>query len=145
MAEWKLTMVWCHATWPHTCVVVRTTMTPVVKSSSIPYCLRILNMRILIMINKFCRFALNKSIYIRADSRFAPSQWDTVLLCNDVSYWLGASLEPALYMHIEQIFFFNFIGYVRGKLHAYVLYCGFHLHAFRNSELQYLCNVTWNI
>ena len=32
----------------------------------------------------------------RADSRFAPSQWKTVLLCKDVSQWLGASLESAL-------------------------------------------------
>ena len=36
--------------------------------------------------------------YIRADSRFAPSQWETALLCNDVSHWLGANLESALYM-----------------------------------------------
>ena len=33
---------------------------------------------------------------IRANSRFAPSQWETALLCNDVSHWLDASLEPAL-------------------------------------------------
>ena len=33
---------------------------------------------------------------IRADSRFAPSQWETALLCNDVSHWRGASLEWAL-------------------------------------------------
>ena len=32
----------------------------------------------------------------RADSRLAPSQWETALLCNDVSHWLGASLESAL-------------------------------------------------
>ena len=32
----------------------------------------------------------------RADSRFAPSQWETALLCNDVSHWLGASPESAL-------------------------------------------------
>ena len=32
----------------------------------------------------------------RADSRFAPSQWETTLLCNDVSHWLGASLESTL-------------------------------------------------
>ena len=32
----------------------------------------------------------------RADSRFAPSQWATALLYNDVSHWLGASLEAAL-------------------------------------------------
>ena len=35
-------------------------------------------------------------IKYRADSRFAPSQWETALLCNDVSHWLGASLESAL-------------------------------------------------
>ena len=33
-----------------------------------------------------------------ADSRFAPSQWEMVLLCNDVSHWLGASLESTLDM-----------------------------------------------
>ena len=35
---------------------------------------------------------------IRADSRLAPSQWQTELLCNDVSHWLDASLESALVM-----------------------------------------------
>ena len=35
--------------------------------------------------------------YHRADSRYAPSQWETALLCNDVSHWLGASLKSALY------------------------------------------------
>ena len=33
----------------------------------------------------------------RAYTRFAPSQWETVLLCNEVSYWLGVSLESALF------------------------------------------------
>ena len=38
-----------------------------------------------------------------ADSRFVPSQWETALLCNDVSHWLGVSLESApIYMHIKQ-------------------------------------------
>ena len=32
----------------------------------------------------------------RADSRFAPSQCEIALLCNDVSHWLGASLDSAL-------------------------------------------------
>ena len=36
--------------------------------------------------------------HIRADSRFAPSQWETALLCNDVSYWLGVNLESTLYI-----------------------------------------------
>ena len=35
----------------------------------------------------------------RADSRFAPSQWQTALLCNDVSHWLGANLGSALSYH----------------------------------------------
>ena len=40
----------------------------------------------------------NAYIY-RADSRFAPSQWEMVLLrCNNVSHWLGASLESALFL-----------------------------------------------
>ena len=38
----------------------------------------------------------NQDCVIRADSRFAPSQWTTALLCNDISHWLGASLESAL-------------------------------------------------
>ena len=41
----------------------------------------------------------NDDIYW-ADSRFAPSQWETVLLCNDVSHWLGASLESALRIYV---------------------------------------------
>ena len=32
----------------------------------------------------------------RADSRIVPSQSEMVLLCNDISHWLGASLESAL-------------------------------------------------
>ena len=38
----------------------------------------------------------HSKILLRADSRFAPSQWEAVLLCNNVSHWLGASLEWAL-------------------------------------------------
>ena len=36
----------------------------------------------------------------RADSRFAPNQWETVLLCKDASHWLGATLESTLIMHL---------------------------------------------
>ena len=32
----------------------------------------------------------------RADSGFAPSQWEMALLCNDVSHWLGAKLKSVL-------------------------------------------------
>ena len=38
-------------------------------------------------------FCVNNS---RADSRFAPSQWETVLLCNGLSHWLGAVLASAM-------------------------------------------------
>ena len=40
-----------------------------------------------LLISKYCN---------RADSRFAPSQCETALLCNDVSHWLAASLESTL-------------------------------------------------
>ena len=40
-------------------------------------------------INSWC-------IIYKADSKFAPSQWETALLCKDVSHWLGASLESTL-------------------------------------------------
>ena len=42
-----------------------------------------------------------KHIIIRAYSSFAPSQWKTVLLCYDVSHWLGASQESAPIFHIS--------------------------------------------
>ena len=32
------------------------------------------------------------NIMYRADSRFALSQWEMTLLCNNVSHWLGAKL-----------------------------------------------------
>ena len=39
-----------------------------------------------------------------ADSRFAPSQWETALLCNDVSLWLGTSLGSALSRETSYIY-----------------------------------------
>ena len=36
---------------------------------------------------------------VRADSRLAPSQWETSLQSNAVSHWLGANLESALPLH----------------------------------------------
>ena len=37
---------------------------------------------------------------IRIDFRFVPTQWETALLCNDVSQWLGANLESALNLNL---------------------------------------------
>ena len=36
-------------------------------------------------------------IHCRVDSRVVPSQWEMILLCNDFSHWLGASLESAVH------------------------------------------------
>ena len=43
-------------------------------------------------------FDLLKSVtpYTRADYRFAHSQWETPLLCNNISHWLCTNLESAL-------------------------------------------------
>ena len=44
--------------------------------------------------------ALKRSLVShRADPWFAPSQWRTALLCNDVSYSLGENLESALFTY----------------------------------------------
>ena len=40
-------------------------------------------------------FGRQPNIY-RTNSRIAPSQWETALLCNDVSQWLSPNLESAL-------------------------------------------------
>ena len=42
------------------------------------------------------RFSVKHHCQLRADFRFAPSQWETALLGNDGFHWLGASLESAL-------------------------------------------------
>ena len=51
----------------------------------------------------------NKADFIlnRADSRLAPSQWETSLHSNAVSHWLGAKLESALLISLEQGIPFN--------------------------------------
>ena len=56
---------------------------------------------------------------IRADSRFAPSPWETALLCNDVSHWLGTSLESVQKYHVisvcdfcKQVFVYMYIIFV---------------------------------
>ena len=39
----------------------------------------------------FCKYSH------KADSRLAPSQWETSLQSNAISHWLGANLKSALY------------------------------------------------
>ena len=40
------------------------------------------------------------STMYKADSRFAPSQWETLLQSNAVSHWLCANLDSALLTHL---------------------------------------------
>ena len=44
-----------------------------------------------------------KLVCYRGDSRFAPSQWKTTLLYNDVSHWLCAGLESAPCVWAQQL------------------------------------------
>ena len=38
----------------------------------------------------------------RADCRFAPSQWETAILCSGVSHWMGANMEsPCIHINKE--------------------------------------------
>ena len=46
------------------------------------------------------RLLLMSADVTRANSRFAPSQWETALLCNDVSHWLDTGPESALVLHV---------------------------------------------
>ena len=47
--------------------------------------------------------------YNRADSKFVPHQWETALLCNDVSHWLGANLVSSLYKHLISVIRVKFV------------------------------------
>ena len=50
---------------------------------------------------KYCKYEITCSKCLWTDSRFVPSQWEAALLCNDVSHWLGASLESALWLNLD--------------------------------------------
>ena len=52
----------------------------------------------------------------RADSRFIPSQWETVSLCNDISHWLDVSLQSTLLI-TRPITVLN-LNYVHGTIIA---------------------------
>ena len=54
----------------------------------------------------------------RADSRLAPSQWESSLQSNAVSYWLGADLDSALY-HINPVRFHDIITTSLTRLCSY--------------------------
>ena len=55
----------------------------------------------------FC-FFYNCAVLCRDDFTFAPNQWETALLCNDVSHWQGASLESTLLMMCTHYLFAHY-------------------------------------
>ena len=60
--------------------------------------------KMLLLANVDEYYFTNAAIYIWADSRFAPSQWETLLQSNAVSHWLGTNLESALlYIYFTSI------------------------------------------
>ena len=56
----------------------------------------------------------------RADSRFAPSLWKTASHCNDVSHWLGGSLESTLMLYNFLIYCILYV--VNEYIYVYYIY-----------------------
>ena len=75
----------------------------------------------------------------RADSRFAPSQWETPLQNKDVSHWLGAILESALDFDGKIISEMGF--WLWGDLWIawlYMVWSNLHLHYIEQIEQHFL-------
>ena len=53
----------------------------------------------------FSIYAISWMIRCRADSRLAPSQWETASQSNAISHWLGANLESALRWSWDHLIF----------------------------------------
>ena len=70
---------------------------------------------------------------VSAVSWFAPSQWETLLLCNDVSHWLGTSLESALQWYVVYVFLY-FLK--MGLLDGCTVRTGIRLYSIRWPEIQ---------
>ena len=51
----------------------------------------------------FVNAELHAVYSIRGDFRFVSSQWETALLSNAISHWLGASLESALQYYCREV------------------------------------------
>ena len=64
----------------------------------------------------------------RADSRIAPSQWETALLCNDVSHWLGAWLESALQYVIKNILYEQSTYFLWNLIRSWVTHTVYGMH-----------------
>ena len=67
--------------------------------------------------------------YSRADSRFVPSQWETMLQSNTVSHWLGESLDSAMYSPVSHKSLKASINKLTKHLHSKMsIVCSFICH-----------------
>ena len=67
------------------------------------------------LVNRLDRAGKHRSY--RADSRLAPSQWETALLCTDVSHWLVANLQSALsyICKVMVLLYYTYLSHPTGK------------------------------
>ena len=63
--------------------------------------------------NSYATIIIIEAAQCRADPRFATSQWETALLCNDVSHWLGANLESTLTVIADALVLVMVPGYLQ--------------------------------
>ena len=84
-------------------------------------------------------------IHIRGDSKFAPSQWETALLCNDVSHGLGASLELFLpHSLVKLVDYLQLRGIAGRNRYQINVMVWLRLSSIIHIQLQFLCfNIIW--
>ena len=84
------------------------------------------------------------------DSRFAPSRWETALLCNDVSHWLGASLETALVQNHQYVRSIKTLTHIKYLISDWLWHIKISLDVVRYAKLKhnnllcvwiYMCHV----
>ena len=73
----------------------------------------------------------------RADARFARSQWEAVLLCNDVSHWLGTTLESTLVVPPYDAVWNDAIlhTYVHLGIYIYIYTCAYAYTTFTHPSI----------
>ena len=76
----------------------------------------------------------------RADSRFAPSQWETSLQSKAVSHWLGASLDSALNTCCHTLVKFAFFHCMTNIILLHIM-----THYFSLTGTQPVFRPQWNI
>ena len=65
----------------------------------------------------------------RDQSRYVPSQWETLLQCNDISHWLGTHLDWSLYCHSLSLYYLC-LHYYDSQISPFAL--TFNTHSLEN-------------